>query len=216
METPNNLNQMQHLKELSENITKSYADMFERTHAISKAIHDNTVFEAIQNIAKTYTDMFERTHAVSRAIYDNAIFEDIQNIASAYRKNNFIVETIQYPYDVNISKCIFTVLDNPTLYDEFQTEIEPDIVKISKLSNKEKEDLVIDLDKFIEQQSDIPENVLRDTPEGKKLCIILAVLSGFCEAFDKFPPEIQPVLQVFLASLLALLAYYGFVLLNKI
>ena len=216
METPNNLNQMQHLKELSENITKSYADMFERTHAISKAIHDNTVFEAIQNIAKTYTDMFERTHAVSRAIYGNAIFEDIQNIASAYRKNNFIVETIQYPYDANVSKCIFTVLDNPALYDEFQTKIEPDIVKISKLSNKEKEDLVIDLDKFIKQQSDIPENVLRDTPEGKKLCVILAVLSGFCEAFDKFPPEIQPVLQVFLAFLLALLAYYGFVLLNKI
>lgn len=186
MEIPNNLNQMQHLKELSENITKSYADMFERTHAVSKAIYDNT------------------------------IFEDIQNIASAYRKNSFIFETIQYSYDANISKCIFTALDNPALYDEFQTEIEPDIVKISKLSNKEKEDLVIDLDKFIEQQSDIPENVLRDTPEGKKVCVILAILSGFCEAFDKFSPEIQPVLQVFLAFLLALLAYYGFVLLNKI
>ena len=30
MKTPNNLNQMQHLKELSENITKSYADILEK------------------------------------------------------------------------------------------------------------------------------------------------------------------------------------------
>ncbi|WP_303997160.1 hypothetical protein [Megamonas hypermegale] len=135
------------------------------------------------------------------SVFDYNYLNDVQNL---FNINSDVVE-------VSLRK-----LNNPSLYNDFKSEIEPDITKISKLSNKEKEDLLIDLDEFIKQQSDIPENVLRDTPEGKKLCVILAILSGFCEAFDKFPPEIHPVLQAFIASLLALLAYYGFVLLNKI
>lgn len=135
------------------------------------------------------------------SVFDYNYLNDVQNL---FNINSDVVE-------VSLKK-----LNNQSLYNDFKSEIEPDIVKISKLSNKEKEDLIIDLDKFIEQQFDIPENVLRDTPEGKKVCVILAILSGFCEAFDKFPPEIQPVLQAFIASLLALLTYYGAVLLNKI
>lgn len=135
------------------------------------------------------------------SVFDYNYLNDVQNL---FNINSDVVE-------VSLKK-----LNNQSLYNDFKSEIEPDIVKISKLSNKEKEDLVIDLDEFIEQQFDIPENVLKDTPEGKKLCVILAILSGFCEAFDKFPPEMQPVLQAFIASLLILLAYYGAVLLNKI
>ncbi len=49
MKTPNNLNQMQHLKELSENITKSYADILEKNQSVLKAVDDYSISEYIYN-----------------------------------------------------------------------------------------------------------------------------------------------------------------------
>lgn len=142
-------------------------------------------------------------------LFNSSLVNSLQNFVSSFNSKN----PMYTPYiDANISNLAFTILDNPSLYTDFQTEIDPDINKITSTNH---DFLVKELDRFILEEPSISEDILK-TSDGKKFSIVFATLSGLSETFPTLSPDIQIVLQPFITSLSFLLIYYCVKLLNKV
>lgn len=175
----------------------------------------NPIFESIYEYYQAFnvTLFSPNDYTFITNLFNNPLISSFQEVLSSPSYNNFI--NAQYIWS-DISNYAFTILDDPSLYNDFQTEIKPDINKIIKIYLDEQDFLIDKINKFIKEQPPISADIFKNTSEGNKIRIILAVISGLAEVYDIFPPNMQNMFQVFIEFLIFLLIYYSAILFSKV
>ena len=164
MEKPNNLNQMQHLKELSENINK-HTEVLKINQALAgpnKLLKHNAVLENIEKI--------NRTLAVpNELLKHNSVLENMKMINQAFvvpnefLKHNSVIEKLQKStqlyerfYETDIISSFTSKLKTTEYYDEGlvkQVEETKPIIDYLKIFPKEfQEQLIVEVQSYINEQ----------------------------------------------------------------